>query len=74
MTRLSLLPAGSRARVVMLGPQLRERSGRLASLGLAPGGELRLLQKLPAFIVLADETRLAVDGEVAREIFVQRIS
>lgn len=74
MTRLSLLPTGSRARVVMIGPELRERSGRLASLGLAAGSEFHLLQRVPAFILLADETRLAVDSEVARQIFVQRLS
>jgi ferrous iron transport protein A len=74
MTRLSILPKGARARVVLVAPELRERADRLASLGLSPGSEVELLQRLPAFVVQAGETRLALDAEVARLIFVQRIA
>jgi len=51
MTRLSLLPIASRARVVLLSPSLRGTADRLASLGLSPGSELALLQRRPAFVV-----------------------
>jgi DtxR family Mn-dependent transcriptional regulator len=74
MTRLSVLPRGARARVVLVAPELRERADRLASLGLSPGSEVELLQRLPTFVVEAGETRLALDAEVARWIFVQRIA
>jgi DtxR family Mn-dependent transcriptional regulator len=74
MTRLSVLTAGARARVVLLAPDLRARGDRLASLGLSPGSEVQLLQKQPAYVVEAGETRLALDEEVARRIFVQRIA
>jgi len=74
MTRLSILPAGSRARVVLLAPELRERADRLASLGISPGSEVQLLQRLPTFVVEVGETRVAVDAEVARRIFVQRVA
>jgi Fe2+ transport system protein FeoA len=73
MTRLSILPAGARARVVLLAPDLRDRADRLASLGISPGSEVQLLQRLPAFVVEVGETRLAVDADVARRIFVQRV-
>ena len=74
MTRLSVLPAGARARVVLVAPELRDRADRLAGLGLSPGCEVELLQRRPAFVVEAGETRLAIDPEVARQIFVQRVA
>jgi Fe2+ transport system protein FeoA len=74
MTRLSVLPEGARARVVLLAPGLRERGDRLASMGFAPGSEIELLQRKPAFVVEAGETRLALDAEVACGIYVQRIA
>ena len=74
MTRLSILPTGARARVVLLAPELRGRADRLASLGISPGSEVHLLQRLPTYVVEAGETRLAVDAEVARRIFVQRLA
>jgi len=74
MTRLSVLPSGSRARVVIVGPELRDRADRLASLGLSPGNEIHLLQKRPAFVIAAGETEVALDAEVARQIFVQRLA
>jgi len=73
MTRLSVLPAGARARVVIVAPELRDRADRLASLGLAPGSEIELLQRLPAFVIRAAETQIALDSEVARQIYVQRL-
>ena len=73
MTRLSILPAGARARVVLVAQELRSRADRLASLGLAPGSEVQLLQRRPAFVLAAGETQVAIDEEVARSIFVKRV-
>jgi Fe2+ transport system protein FeoA len=73
MTRLSVLPKGSRARVVLLAPALGDRADRLASMGFAPGSEIELLQKRPAYVIEAGETRLALDAEVATGIFVQKV-
>jgi Fe2+ transport system protein FeoA len=74
MTRLSILPAGARARVVLLAPELRDRADRLASLGIYPGSEVELVQRLPAYVIEAGETRLAIDADVAQRIFVQRVA
>jgi Fe2+ transport system protein FeoA len=74
MTRLSILPTGARARVVLLAPELRDRADRLASLGIFPGSEVELVQRLPAYVVEAGETRLAIDADVAQRIFVQRVA
>jgi Fe2+ transport system protein FeoA len=67
-----VLPVAARARVVLLSPERRGGADRLASLGLSPGCEVSLLQRHPAFVVEAGETRVALDPAVARRIFVQR--
>ena len=73
MTRLSILPKGARARVVLLAPELRDRADRLASMGVCAGSEIEVLQKRPALVVEAGETRLALDAGVAHGIYVQRV-
>lgn len=74
MTRLSVLPAGATARVVVVATDLRDRAERLASLGISPGSEIELLQRRPAFVLRAGETQVALDEEIARRIFVQRVA
>jgi DtxR family transcriptional regulator, Mn-dependent transcriptional regulator len=43
---------------------------KLSSLGIMPGGPIRLLQKWPAYVLLCDETEVAVEEDVARRIYV----
>ena len=74
MTRLSVLPTGATARVVVVATDLRDRAERLASLGISPGSEIELLQRKPAFILRAGETQVALDEQIARRIFVQRVA
>jgi len=59
---------------VLLAPELRDRADRLASLGIYPGSEVELVQRLPAYVIEAGETRLAIDADVAQRIFVQRVA
>ena len=42
--------------------------------GVVPGSVIRLRQKRPSFVIEIEGTSLALDGEVAREIFVRRES
>jgi DtxR family Mn-dependent transcriptional regulator len=74
VTRLSVLPPGATARVVMVAADLRDQAERLASLGVSPGSEIELLQRRPAFVLRAGETQVALDEEIARRIFVQRVA
>jgi DtxR family transcriptional regulator, Mn-dependent transcriptional regulator len=70
--RLSDLPAGEAARVVFLTPLANGNAARLGGLGLTPGAPLILLQKSPCCVVQVGETEIALDDDVAREIFVCR--
>lgn len=62
---------GSRARIVFIAPKDHSRMDRLSSLGIIPGTEILLHQKKPAFVIRAGETELALDIEIAGEIYVK---
>ena len=74
ITRLSRLAVGEHAKVAFLTPSFHKRFDRLAAFGMNPGAELALHQRKPAYVVRLGETELALDHEIADEIFVRRIS
>lgn len=70
---LSRLAIGASARIVYIVPRDPERLVRLSSLGVVPGATLKLQQKSPAVVLRLGETTLAVDPEIAGEIFVKKL-
>ncbi len=68
------LEPGSRARIVFIAPRNHGRMDRLSTLGIVPGTEVTLHQKKPAFVVRAGETELALDTDIAGEIYVRKLS
>ncbi len=71
---LADLALGARARIVYVNPRSHARLDRLSSLGVVPGCILRLHQKRPSFVVEVEETTLALDPEISREIYVKDLS
>ena len=71
---LTELSVGAMGRIVFLTPRFPQQLDRLGALGVVPGTRLRLHQKRPAFVVQIGETELALDGDIAREIYVRRVS
>jgi len=69
---LTKFPVGIDARVVLVSTRRHARVDRLASLGLIPGVVLRLHQRRPGYVVSVGETTLALDAEIAGEIYVRR--
>ncbi|MFQ5668891.1 MAG: metal-dependent transcriptional regulator [Acidobacteriota bacterium] len=67
---LSTLPIGRQGRIVFITPALYRRLDRLVTLGLEPGGRVRLQQNHPAVIVQIGETSVALDREICGEIYV----
>lgn len=65
--------AGDRCRVVFMTPKHHDRLDRLSSLGLVPGAEIKLHQKQPTYVIDVGETSIAIDYDIAREIFVKKI-
>ncbi|MFZ1946191.1 MAG: iron dependent repressor, metal binding and dimerization domain protein [bacterium] len=69
--RLSDLKVGQSGSITLIAPKFHSRLDRLGSLGIAPGAEIRLHQKFPAFVVEIGQTTVAVDRDIADEIFVR---
>jgi DtxR family Mn-dependent transcriptional regulator len=66
------LDVGESAVIAYLSTREHARMLKLSSLGLTPGNRLKLLQKWPSCVFQCDETEIAVDGEVAKNIYVRR--
>jgi len=65
------LALGKRGRVTFIHPRFTERLDILSSMGLVPGTEVRLTQRHPSIVLEIGETTLALDMEVARDIFIK---
>jgi DtxR family transcriptional regulator, Mn-dependent transcriptional regulator len=70
---LNELVPGETVRIVFITPKTHARLDRLGALGIVPGSTIRLHQKLPTFVLEIGETDVAIDPEIAREIFVRRL-
>jgi Fe2+ transport system protein FeoA len=71
-TRLNDLRPGETARVVELDAALDGTRSVLADLGLAPGLEVRVIQRKPALVIEIDFTQVAVEDAVAGYVVVDR--
>ncbi len=71
MLPLSQLKSGHEGRVAYIGTDDGRRLEQLSSLGIVPGVVLRLLQTQLAAVVLVGETEVAIDFDIAHQIFVR---
>jgi Fe2+ transport system protein FeoA/rubredoxin len=67
---LSEAKRGERVEVMCLGSTTSPRHQRLAVFGMVPGARITVIQQRPACVVKVDETELALDPEIARDILV----
>ncbi len=68
---LKELKVGQGGRIVFITPRTARRLSRLASYGVVPGSELTLHQRFPSYVIRIDQTDVALEGEIAKEIFVR---
>jgi DtxR family Mn-dependent transcriptional regulator len=73
VTGLPHFPIGETGRIVFIAPRFHERMDKLAALGVVPGSEVRLHQRSPAYVLDIGETTVAIDPEIASEIFLKRV-
>jgi len=66
------LHIGEVARIAYLSTQDHPRLLKLTALGVTPGVEVKLLQKWPSYVIQCDETEIALEEEIARNIYVWR--
>ena len=68
---LSNLGVGRSAKITFISPRYAARLDKLGSLGVLPGNIVRLRQRRPSYVVEVDETTVALEKEIAEEIFVK---
>jgi len=70
--RLNDFEVGSKGKIVFIVSSETLRLNRLASMGITAGSVIKLLQKRPSFVIQIDETSIAIDPEIAKEIYVKK--
>jgi DtxR family Mn-dependent transcriptional regulator len=73
VTGLPSFELGATGRIVFIAPKFHDRMDRLAALGVVPGSTLRLHQRSPSYVIEVGETTLALDPEIAGEIYVKPV-
>ncbi len=72
VVRLSDFEVGQSAKILFITPSEASGIGRLSSIGIIPGTVIKLVQKRPSIVLQVDETTIAIDSELAKEIFVKK--
>ncbi|MEI6913782.1 MAG: metal-dependent transcriptional regulator [Armatimonadota bacterium] len=67
------VPSGQNFRISFISSSHNGRLDRLAVLGLTPGADIFLQQKRPSYVLRVGETDIAVDKEIAADIFVKPV-
>jgi DtxR family Mn-dependent transcriptional regulator len=73
VTSCDQLSVGESARIAYLCTREHALLMKLSNLGIAPGTSLKLLQRWPSYVIQCDETEIAVEEEVARNIYVWKV-
>ncbi len=73
VTGLRTFDVGATGRIVFIAPKFHDRMDRLAALGVIPGSTLRLHQRSPSYVIEVGETTIALDPEIAGEIYVKPV-
>jgi Fe2+ transport system protein FeoA len=68
---LTTLRVGDRGEVDGIRSAAADRLTYLGVLGVVPGCQIILRQRNPAYVVQVDETEVALDAQIAREILVR---
>lgn len=74
VVKLPNFDVGMPAKVVFIKPSDASRISRLSSFGILPGTIIKLIQRKPSVVIQIDETTIAIDPELANEIFVKKIT
>lgn len=70
---LANLELGRSAKITFISPRYAARLDKLCSLGILPGNTIKLRQKKPSYVIEVDQTTIALEKEIAEEIFVKEM-
>ena len=73
VTRLSEFEVGAAGKITFIVPSDPSRLSKLNSLGISAGSIIKFIQKVPSCVLQIDETTVAIDPEIAREIYLKKI-
>src|ERR1700690_1813376 len=73
VTRLSEFEVGASGKITFIVSSDPSRINRLNSLGIAAGSIIKYIQKTPSCVLQIDETTVALDPEIAKEIFLKKV-
>ncbi len=68
---LTEMQVGETGKVAFIRPSEHSLLDRLSSYGIVPGTELRLHQKKPSLVVIFDGTTLALEKDIAKDIYIR---
>jgi len=68
-----LTSGGDKAKVSYIVTKYHERLDRLSSMGLLPGVQVKLHQRQPTYVIQMGETQIAIDDNIARDIYVRLV-
>jgi DtxR family Mn-dependent transcriptional regulator len=68
------LSIGESGRIAYVSTRDHARLMKLTTLGVTPGIDVKLLQKWPSYVIQCEETEIALEEEIARNIYVWRVS
>lgn len=71
---LSKLPAGQAGKIVYVLTHKHPQLHRLMSLGIVPGARISVHQTFPSFVIQVEETQVALESDIAKEIYVKRLN
>ncbi len=69
---LEELGLGEQGRIVFIAPRSHQRLDRLSTLGIVPGSIVRMHQKNPSHVLQIGETTIALDKDIAKDIYVKK--
>lgn len=68
------LKIGEAGKIVFMTPKTHLRLDRLMTFGITPGSVIKLHQKKPSIVLQIGETDLAIDYDIAKNIYVKQVN
>lgn len=72
VVRLNDFGVGMRGRIVFIVSAETLRLNKLSTMGITAGSTIKLIQKNPSVVIQIDEATIALDPDIAKEIYVKK--
>lgn len=69
---LTTLDVGGTGRIAYINTRNFPRLQKLSAFGLSPGVTIKLFQKSPSIVLQCEETQVALEEEIARDIYIRQ--